>query len=640
MNYQTSGKVSTGIILCSLFLLMMCSKEKAGPFQDSKHFSNVFQQDKFYRLYLPDEYDNNAEQYPVIYFFHGWGGRYKSDDNANLAYDKIHELVDKYKVILVMWDGNVDENQPRPYNMGRHEDVQYEIQMKDYFIELTKHIDSTYRTKADKNHRGVIGFSMGGLMSYFLAGKYPDMIGAAVSMTGSPEFFIGYPNNHTLYPVRYAFQNLKEVQLRFHNSTADELTDLNNEVKAGAVWSNHPSFDYWQFVGGHVVDKPGETKVFESAMKFVVNAFEHPLSAPKRWSHYDLYPNFSLYGYHVESNKSKPGYIDLSKVSKNGLSISSLKWLPDGPPIDSLQIIVTTPAIYVPDVAYEILRYDKFNRTLISEKLTTNEQGSLQLRVDSRPQNIAVLEDGDDTPDLVCVDYQLGDNKRYLRTGKNKIIFTFLNRGALIKNLSSTFIQLKSADSSLTFEPSRLEIKASRDGRLITSSETIATFKKRPPKDGSPPWPIIGIRVTGNDFEGDDELMLHAIFDVEHANATTIDDGKAVKDSTRAYGRGNGDHIVNNGERVMAYYKGHRLRLYTDDPFVRSDKETLADEVIPAKWPDGFTQTSIIEVASDCPDGHVIECLASYETKDFMPIKRNVHWLQVSFPVKKMRIKN
>jgi hypothetical protein len=61
----------------------------------------------------------------------------------------------------------------------------------------------------------------------------------------------------------------------------------------------------------------------------------------------------------------------------------------------------------------------------------------------------------------------------------------------------------------------------------------------------------------------------------------------------------------------------------------------LADEVVPAKWPDGFTQTSIIEIDPGCPDGHVVECLANFETKDFMPITRHVNWIKVSFPVKR-----
>ena len=75
-----------------------------------------------------------------------------------------------------MWDGNIDTTEPRPYNTGNHEHVKYRVQMKDYFPELVEHIDSSYRTLPDRQHRGIIGFSMGGFMSFFLAGKYPDKV--------------------------------------------------------------------------------------------------------------------------------------------------------------------------------------------------------------------------------------------------------------------------------------------------------------------------------------------------------------------------------------------------------------------------------------------------------------------------------
>jgi len=163
------------------------------PYDDLTHFSNVFGHNKFYRIYLPEGYSSGDRRYPVIYFFHGWGGRHFKDDNALLEYDMIGDLVDKYQVILVMWDGNIEENEPRPYNIGNHKDIRYQVQMKDYFPELVNFIDTAYRTINQRNQRGIIGFSMGGIMSFFLAGKYPDKVCAAVNLAGTPEFFIGYP---------------------------------------------------------------------------------------------------------------------------------------------------------------------------------------------------------------------------------------------------------------------------------------------------------------------------------------------------------------------------------------------------------------------------------------------------------------
>ena len=241
------------LVLVVLFFACCFPGGKNTYYEDRSHFSKVFDHQKSYRIYLPDDYDTSGKSYPVIYFFHGWGGRHFKDDNAKLDYERIDELVEEGQVILVMWDGNIVEDEPRPYNIGNHEDVKYPVQMKDYYPELIEHIDSSYRTKTDRANRGIIGYSMGGIMAFFIAGKYPHLISAAVNLTGSPEFFIGYPDNHTLYSLRHTFGNLHGVKLRFHNSTVGELAPLNREVHQGALREKGLDYIYVEYEGGHKI---------------------------------------------------------------------------------------------------------------------------------------------------------------------------------------------------------------------------------------------------------------------------------------------------------------------------------------------------------------------------------------------------
>jgi hypothetical protein len=112
-----------------------------------------------------------------------------------------------------------------------------------------------------------------------------------------------------------------------------------------------------------------------------------------------------------------------------------------------------------------------------------------------------------------------------------------------------------------------------------------------------------------------------------------IDDGKVVRDT--AWGKGNGDGKADAGENIMVYQGTNRLRLFTEDPYVIRADEQLADEVIPAIWPDGYTLSSIIHISPDCPEGHIIECLAGYETKTYNPIERKVTWGKVTITVRK-----
>lgn len=600
------------------------------PYQDLKHSSKVFGKDKSYRLYVPDGYNDGNERFPVVYFFHGWGGRHYMDPSAKLEYDMLKDLVDKYRVIMVMWDGNYEEEQPRPYNMGYHENITSEIQMKDYFPELIAHIDATYRTIPDREHRGIIGFSMGGMMSWFLAGKYPDKVCAAVNLTGSPEFFIGYPDNHTLLPLRYAFKNLKDVKIRLHNSTNGELVYLNTEVHKGALWEGGLAYSYEQFRGGHMVDDPGETKIFETAMKYVADAFRDPLPRSDRWWHYDFYPEFELWDYTVSTDKKEPGFVVLKRVSKNGFGIGSTRWLPDGPSIEGLKADVITAPLYEPNGTYTVVRY--FSR---SDKTATSSEkadasGRLRLTFDENTE-VGIYKDTGQ-PDLIVADYSLDGGRRYLRPGKETdLTLRLFNRGG--KKLKSLEVILTPQEESSFFVANNtVTATLPENGYIVPVSFRVRTTKT-PPAHAEPAWIKLRVTMNADDEKIEDEVTLPVFFDVPRLEDVVVDDGKLIRD--KSYGTGNGDGVAHAGEALMLYAGGHRLRLYTDDPYVVTSSERLADEVIPSRWPDGFTQTSIVKVAENCPDGHTIEFLASYETKDFDTIERNVTWRKVFLPVKK-----
>jgi enterochelin esterase-like enzyme len=642
---------SVSYIIISLILLTGVSvfegyRQETLQFQDLTHYSNVFGKEKNYRLYLPDNYRQTDQKYPVIYFFHGWGGRYFKDDNAKLEYAKLGTLVNKYQVILVMWDGNMDESEPRPYNIGDHKDVKYNIQMKDYFPELVSYIDSTYRTYTDRRHRGIIGFSMGGIMSFYLAGKYPDKVSAAVNMVGSPEFFIGLPDNHTLYQVRYTFDNLRDVGLLFHNRKECPLTGLNNEVNQGATWSELKNYEYHKFEGGHKVDAPGETKVFESAIHFITNQFKNHVPLEKSWSHYDLCPEFSLWGYSVKSTKDEPGFLFLRNVDANGFGFYTKKWLPDGPPIKNCKATVSTGPIYEPGVIYEISVYNKTKNQLSKYKIAPDRQKRLHFELTGEGCEIGIAKKGIQSV-FVTTGYQLNNNQKYLRTNeKEEISVDIMNRGGSIGAKRKFKVTLCCADSSVHISAPTQTINLQEGQQLFKTNPFKIYSNKTPPTNGSPAWLRMKVSMEYNTLHYEDNFLLPVFYDVPYFTNIKIDDkrqimaaksegdnGRIATEST--WGLGNGNGIANAGEQIMLYEKGHRLRLFTDDPYVFTDGEKLVDEVLPAVWPDGFTLSSVVKIADDCPAGHKIEFLTQYETKTNMPIHRCVEWGKVKIKVEK-----
>lgn len=614
------------------------------PYKDKAHYSKVFGKEKPYRIYLPVSYESSVKKYPVIYFFHGWGGRYFKDDNAKLEYEKLGQLADKYQFILVLWDGNMEESEPRPYNIGNHDNIKYDIQMKDYLPELVSFIDTTYRTFTDRNHRGIIGFSMGGILSFYLSGKYPDKFSAAVNMVGSPEFFIGMPDNHTLYQVRYTLDNLKDVSLLFHNRDSCQMSGLNDEVNKGALWSEVKDYEYHKMKGGHKVDDPGETKVFESAVQFIMSRFEHPLPLNKTWSHVDLCPEFSLWDYSVKSDKAEPGYLYLRNVDKNGFGFYTTKWLPEGPELKNCNTRLSTAPVYEPNAAYRISSYSTADRKLTMMHKPADKAGRLHFELPGSGTEIGIAKE-EQQAGFAVLDYELNGNRQLIRINEdNRLTLHLLNRDGAFARKGALKVTLSCADSSVAIPSPVQTINLTKGKYLVQTEPFTVTSTKTPPFDGSP-WQLrIKVSMEYDTMHLEDALVVPVFYDMPYFSDVKVDDGRLIpsakpvdnagvttKDSI--YGTGNGNGKVAPGEQIMLYKDGHRLRLYTDDPYVVASEEKMVDEVLPAVWPDGYTLSSVVKIATDCPEGHEIEFTGHYETKTYMPIYRQLKWGKIKLKV-------
>ncbi len=175
---------------------------------DKSHYSNVFGEVRNYRIFLPPGYAKNQDtRYPVIYYYHGWSQRYfgsindfKADEGDSNGGDNIANFVATHDVIVVKPDGyNRRPNEEyylRPYNIGPVETYR---QFPLYFPELVEYIDDHYQTIPNREHRAITGLSMGGFMTWWIAGKYPHLVSAAGNFCGSVEFFVGPKNS----PVEY-----------------------------------------------------------------------------------------------------------------------------------------------------------------------------------------------------------------------------------------------------------------------------------------------------------------------------------------------------------------------------------------------------------------------------------------------------
>jgi S-formylglutathione hydrolase FrmB len=126
-----------------------------------------------YCAILPPSYDSQPPQrYPVLYSLHGLGGNSQTlIDSGGL--DVIEDLWSRKQIsefLIVTPDAGRSF-----YVNSRDGKVRYE----DFFIrEFIPYIESHYRIRADRQHRGISGMSMGGYGALRFAFLYPNRFGS------------------------------------------------------------------------------------------------------------------------------------------------------------------------------------------------------------------------------------------------------------------------------------------------------------------------------------------------------------------------------------------------------------------------------------------------------------------------------
>lgn len=133
-------------------------------------------------VYLPKDYQNSEKRYPVVYMHDAQNlfdveTSYVGEWNIDEYMDK---LTYNKSIIIGIEHGNekrIDELTPykhEKYGGGKGENYLTFIKNT-----LKPHIDVTYRTYSDAVNTSIFGSSLGGLISFYAAIKYPDTFGKA-----------------------------------------------------------------------------------------------------------------------------------------------------------------------------------------------------------------------------------------------------------------------------------------------------------------------------------------------------------------------------------------------------------------------------------------------------------------------------
>ena len=136
-------------------------------------------------VYLPAGFDAASDaKYPVVYLLHGLYGTYKDWATTGHMKDVVDELIASGEIVpmvIIMpnaGDPDIHNNWNGYFNMPGHPYEDF------FFQELIPTLESRYKIKADKQHRAVMGLSMGGGGSAVYAQRHPDMFSSCYAMSG------------------------------------------------------------------------------------------------------------------------------------------------------------------------------------------------------------------------------------------------------------------------------------------------------------------------------------------------------------------------------------------------------------------------------------------------------------------------
>jgi hypothetical protein len=362
-------------------------------------------------------------------------------------------------------------------------------------------------------------------------------------------------------------------------------------------------------------------------LDFHMRAFADPLPRPKVWSHNNVYPNFTVWGWQVASNRQQPGFTALENVSATGFRSSVREWLPHGKTMPQVKLTILSDGLYQRGRSYAVTIVRL--RDGVMRRLTERPDGEGRLRFQLDGDEYEVGVSVAPQPVLALTDYRLEEGRWATAGMPVKMRARFYNKGTAAS-------------------PARVVRWYSANAAIEIDTPTAILPAMAPGQSGEAPLAFL-VQDQGREIvklsavAGDEKLPLEVpLFPpAQEAYDFKIGDGKAftvyqqaMRKSSLVAGDGNGDGRANPGERVAILLPdGDVFRLaelYTNDDCV-DNTTRLSDNWSSYDHVGASAKYSLPVIKPWCPAGHVVRFMARVQ----LPDKPNhkIRYAVVQFPV-------
>ncbi len=626
-------------LLLTAFCILTSQLWGGATFYDRIHYSEVFGEHRNYRLFLPRDYETSGKSYPVLYYFHGHSDRYTLEhyDNGTVTVPKIADYVSQHDLIVVAIDGYVAEHYTGFYG-GNPWDIRLEggdYDFGEYFLELVDYIDSTYRTKTDRRHRGTSGLSMGGFMSLYLSARYPDLVGSASAFNPGAEFYVGDKGRRVLWRPKDHVSCHKNRWIRLIRASGDYISQYHEELREIYARAQKVKFEYRR----DEFHRHAATSIAET-FDFHARAFADPTlnNVPVNWDYTSPNSSFKVWGYEMKAPGSEKGLVYLTDVSQGGLRLTTRRWAPDGPPLIDRKIEVRTAPLYRANTPYTLIDFNFSQGIGARREVVADADGRITFETDGAGHEISFIGPGTGSQPPVLLPLTPGD-KPYLPPGvevslpvriynprntplkgvtvvvssgyptvevlRERHVVEQIDSGTFVD--LSEFLKVQFTAGGGYFAPTRLNLSLTYDGWHVESlALDVAVIPEVIPSPAE-------LQIL------DGRTFRFSVF----RQAGNQGGGTAIEREVTE-GRGNGNGVLEPGEEVTIWIKMSQGM----DPFdknnwyrckVRSDSQWVSEvqdiqEQKQLEWTSAMNRSSVIRLTPESPSGRGIPLILENET--------------------------
>jgi predicted alpha/beta superfamily hydrolase len=178
-------------------------------------------------VYLPKNYDSSTKKYPVIYMHDAQNlfdatTSYAGEWNVDETLDSIQAQV---IVIGIEHGGDKRMDELTPYKNAKYGGGNANNYLDFMVNTLKPYIDKNYRTKTTAKNTAIIGSSLGGLVSFYAALKYPKVFGKVGCF--SPSFWFNRNEIFDLMEKTKSFKTKIYFLCGDNEGDDDMVRDLN-----------------------------------------------------------------------------------------------------------------------------------------------------------------------------------------------------------------------------------------------------------------------------------------------------------------------------------------------------------------------------------------------------------------------------